>query len=141
MELAVKAGFSHIQFIVDPANIPFYRDMLTTLGWTPIHDDDQYLGVLGANGESLWFGAGPKPDVANDYDGIGPNHIALSAESIADVDTFAAHLKDKGVEALFETPRHRPDFGMGEGQTYYQVMFTSPDNILWEYVYVGPLAQ
>lgn len=137
----MKPGFSHIQFNIDPANIPFYRDMLTTLGWTPIHDSDGYLGVLGSNGESLWFGAGPNQDVPNDYDGIGANHISLAAESIADVDTFAAHLADQGVPALFETPRHRPDFATGDDQTYYQVMFTSPDNILWEYVYIGPIEQ
>ncbi|MGC4192953.1 MAG: VOC family protein [Thermomicrobiales bacterium] len=134
----MKSGFSHIQFVVDPANIPFYRDMFAILGWAPLHDSEDYLGVAGTNGVSLWFGAGPHMDVANDYDGIGANHIALAAESIADVDAFASYLAEKGVPALFETPRHRPDFGMGEGQTYYQVMFTSPDNILWEFVYIGP---
>ncbi|MGC4104786.1 MAG: VOC family protein [Thermomicrobiales bacterium] len=136
----MKSGFSHIQFIVDPANLPFYRDIFTTLGWTPIHDDETYLGLLGANGESFWFGGGAKEGVTNDYDGIGANHFAIAAESIADVDAFAAYLAEKGVPALFETPRHRPEFSAGEGQTYYQVMFTSPDNLLWEFVYIGPIA-
>lgn len=135
----MKSGFSHIQFIVDPANIPFYRDMLTALGWTTLHDGDGVLGMLGEHDASLWFGGGERMDVPNDYDGIGVNHIALSAETIADVDTFAAWLGEQGVETLFETPRHRPDFGMGEGQTYYQVMWRSPDNILWEFVYTGPM--
>lgn len=136
----MASGFSHIQFIVDTANIPFYREALAELGWTPMADSPEYLGMMGENGASLWFGAGPQAEpVANDYDGIGANHIALSADSVAAVDAFAAFLESKGVEALFETPRHRPDFGMGEGQTYYQVMFASPDNILWEVVYIGPM--
>jgi hypothetical protein len=32
--------------------------------------------------------------------------------------------------------RHRPEFAQGEDQTYYQVMFASPDRILLEVVYV-----
>ena len=39
---------------------------------------------------------------------------------------------------LFETPRHRPEFAESDGHTYYQVMFASPDGILFEIVYVGP---
>jgi hypothetical protein len=57
-----------------------------------------------------------------------------------DVDAAVEYLRGKSVETLFETPRHRPDFGMGEGQTYYQVMFKSPDNLLFEIVYIGAKA-
>ena len=42
------------------------------------------------------------------------------------------------LQHLFETPRHRPDFAHGEDTTYYQVMFESPDRILFEIVYTGP---
>ena len=42
------------------------------------------------------------------------------------------------LRTLFETPRHRPDFAHGEDTTYYQVMFESPDRILFEIVYTGP---
>jgi hypothetical protein len=56
------------------------------------------------------------------------------------VDTVAAFLRRKNVPALFGTPRHRPEFAEGEGQTYYQVMFTSPDHVLLEVVYIGPKA-
>lgn len=54
------------------------------------------------------------------------------------MDTAAAHLTERGVALLFETPRHRPDFSMGEGQTYYQIMFETPDRLLLEFVYIGP---
>ena len=56
----------------------------------------------------------------------------------ADVDAAAAFLTARGVQHLFETPRHRPDFAHGEDTTYYQVMFESPDRILFEIVYTGP---
>ena len=91
----------------------------------------------GPNGSSLWFDGHIKP-VSNDYDGPGMNHIGLGATSQPDVDAVAAHLREHGVELLFETPRHRPEFADGPDQTYYQVMFESPDRILWEVVYTGP---
>jgi hypothetical protein len=92
--------------------------------------------VSGKQGESIWF-IGEATDVANDYDGPGMNHFAIGAESQADVDAAAAHLISKDIEMLFETPRHRPEFS-GDGTTYYQIMFESPDRILFEFVYAGP---
>ncbi len=66
------------------------------------------------------------------------NHLAIGAESQADVDAIAADLTERGVALLFETPRHRPEFAQSDAQTYYQVMFASPDRILFEVVYTGP---
>ena len=66
------------------------------------------------------------------------NHIAISAESVADVDSTVIYLQDRGVTTLFETPRHRPEFAQDPAATYYQVMFESPDRILFEVVYTGP---
>jgi catechol 2,3-dioxygenase-like lactoylglutathione lyase family enzyme len=66
------------------------------------------------------------------------NHLGIAVDSQAEVDQAAAYLAGKGIEALFETPRHRPDFASSEKDTYYQVMFKSPDNILFEVVYTGP---
>jgi catechol 2,3-dioxygenase-like lactoylglutathione lyase family enzyme len=95
------------------------------------------LGVAGANGVSLWFGSEVKP-VTNDYDGPGVNHLALSVPAQADVDTVVAYLAEHSIEQLFETPRHRPEFTPSLDQTYYQVMFETPDRILLEVVYTGP---
>ena len=66
------------------------------------------------------------------------DHLGIGTASQADVDAVAAYLAERGVAALFETQRHRPEFGGGEEQTYYQVMFESPDRILFEVVYTGP---
>ena len=60
------------------------------------------------------------------------------ARAQAEVDRTAGHLEELGIEQLFETPRHRPDFSSSEDNTYYQVMFQSPDGILFEHVYTGP---
>lgn len=135
----MKTFFGHIQFNIDGANTGFYRDLFTFLGWRTLHEGNGMLGVGAADGGSVWFTAEGN-GVANDFDGTGLNHFAIGASSQADVDDAAEYLESKGVERLFETPRHRPEFGMGEGQTYYQVMFRSPDGILWEVVYIGPVA-
>ncbi len=133
----MQTRFSHIQFNVQPANLSFYKDLMTTLGWPVIFEGDGFLGVGGPAGDSLWFISHVKP-VSNDYDGPGMNHLALGAASQADVDAVVAYLADRGVTPLFETPRHRPEFSESEAHTYYQVMFESPDRILWEVVYTGP---
>ena len=62
----------------------------------------------------------------------------------SDVDAAVDYLRERGITPLFETPRHRPEIiegtGGPDGHTYYQVMFASPDNLLFEVVYTGPKA-
>jgi hypothetical protein len=65
------------------------------------------------------------------------NHIGIGTSTQAEVDTAAEYLQGKGTPLLFETPRHRPEFSRGEDYTYYQIMFESPDRILFEIVYEG----
>ena len=114
----------------------FYKDLMGFLGWDTLYEGDGMLGVGGTNGASLWF-TPQSSAAANDYDGPGTNHLGIAMESQADVDAVAGYLEGKGVAALFETPRHRPEFSSGPDQTYYQVMFESPDRILFEAVYTG----
>ena len=132
----MQSGLSHIQFNVRAENVPFYKDLFSFLGWGIEHDDSGVVGVSEKHGVSIWF-IGEATDVSNHYDGPGMNHFAISAESQADVDTAAVHLRSKDIEMLFETPRHRPEFS-GDDTTYYQIMFESPDRILFEFVYTGP---
>lgn len=126
----------HMQFNVKPENLAFYKGLLAFLGWQTLHEDEGMLGVADKNNLSLWF-VGQVKDVVNDYDGPGMNHLAIGTATQTDVDTAAGYLREQGVELLFETPRHRPEFSGGD-QTYYQVMFASPDRILIEVVYTGP---
>jgi len=132
----MQTNLYHVLFNVAGDNIAFYRDLLSFLGWQTLYDGDGMLGVSSGD-SSLWFGGQAKA-VSNDYDGPGMNHLALGAQSQADVDATAAYLTERGVGLLFETPRHRPEFSGGADRTYYQVMFESPDRILFEVVYTGP---
>ena len=134
----MQTKLKHLELHIAQANLPFYRDLFDFLGWKTIYANDEMLGTGDANESSLWFVAHVKEGVANDYDGPGVNHIAVGAESIADVDSTVTYLQDRGVPALFETPRHRPEFTQDTAATYYQVMFESPDRVLFEVVYTGP---
>jgi catechol 2,3-dioxygenase-like lactoylglutathione lyase family enzyme len=125
-----------MQFNVLPEHIPFYKELLAFVGWQSLYDSAEMIGVADTNDVSLWF-AGQAKTVSNDYDGPGMNHLALAAASQSEVDAVAAYLTKRGVELLFETPRHRAEFTQSAEQTYYQVMFETPDRILIEVVYTG----
>jgi catechol 2,3-dioxygenase-like lactoylglutathione lyase family enzyme len=133
----IQSHIGHLLFNINPANLGFYKDLLIFLGWSIWYDDPSMLGVGDSQGASLWFGSAAKT-AANDYDGPGMNHLGLSVASQADVDAVVAFLSQRGIPSLFETPRHRPDFS-SPGSTYYQVMFETPDRILIEVVYIGPV--
>lgn len=133
----MQTSLHHLQVNVREENLPFYRDLMSFLGWTTLMDQAEFFGAGAVNGASLWF-IGQVNDTVNDYDGPGVNHIAIGTESPAAVDATVAYLEGRGVPALFETPRHRPEFSQGPEQTYYQVMFESPDRVPFEVVYTGP---
>lgn len=131
----------HLLFRIDMANVPFYRDLFSGLGWNVVREDDDVLGVVDANGELLEFTGPYHPDVTSDYDGKGLNHLAIAVESVADVDAFVSTMADRGIVPLFDTPRHRPEFAeysSAPDGDYYHVMFESPDMLLLEVLYVGP---
>ncbi len=134
----MQSYFGHIQFNVRQTNLPFYRGLMAVLGWRTLYDGAEMLGVGGPNDSSLWFADFSVKEVNNDYDGPGMNHFAFGVTSQEDVDAVATYLVGQGVALLFDTPRHRPEFSQDEQRTYYQVMFESPDRILWEVVYIGP---
>jgi catechol 2,3-dioxygenase-like lactoylglutathione lyase family enzyme len=128
---------SHLQINVDAANLPFYKDLFDFLAWEPNHSDETTESFNSQGDISLWF-TGVANGATNDRDGAGVNHLGLAAATQADVDQTVAYLTGRGIDRLFETPRHRPDFSSSDENTYYQVMFESPDGILFEHVYTGP---
>jgi catechol 2,3-dioxygenase-like lactoylglutathione lyase family enzyme len=131
----MKSTVGHLQINIDKANLGFYRDLFTFLGWKVLVDEPEAIGVFDEHKASFWFGEGLKK-VKNDYDGIGVNHLAVSVPNQTDVDEVVTYLGQHDIKCLFGTPCHRPEFS-GEGHTYYQVMFESPDHILFEVVYTG----
>jgi len=134
----IQSGFGHIQVNIQPTNMQFYKDLFTFLGWKLLLEMPDFAGFGEEHGGSIWFTPPQKADARNDYDGIGMNHLAICVPHQADVDQTVEYLKAHQVACLFETPRHRPDFCESEAATYYQVMFESPDRVLFEVVYTGP---
>lgn len=132
----MQSHLGHIQINVKAENLPFYGELFTFLGWQPILQNEGMAAFGDSNKTSFWF-IGNAKELSNDYDGPGINHLGISVEAQADVDKAAAYLAEHGIAHLFETPRHRPDFSGGD-DTYYQVMFETPDRILMEVVYIGP---
>lgn len=133
----MRTTIGHLVYSIRPQNQVFYRDLFSYMGWATLVDMEGMLGLGADNGQSIWFGTATK-DSANDYDAPGLNHLAIAAESIADVDEAAAWLSERGIAMLFGTPQHRPDFSSDDASTYYQIMFESPDRLLFEIVYTGP---
>ncbi len=131
-----KSTVGHLQININTQNIPFYKALFGFLGWNVLLEEKDMIGLSDEHGASLWF-FGPIKDLKNDYDGIGMNHLAIAVPTPQDVDESVEYLKKNGIQALFDTPRHRPDFSSDPDRDYYQVMFESPDRILLEIVYIG----
>ncbi len=135
----MPAQVNHIQLNVNAANLTFYREfLLGFLGWTVVSEMDRYFGATRpGGGASLWF-VGYANDATNDYNGRGMNHLAFGVQAQAEVDEAVIYLRGRGIEPLFETPLHDAMPPPRQDQTYYRVMFESPDRILLEFAYSGP---
>ncbi len=133
----MKSSFHHLQLNVDySANGLFYREFMEFLGWNIIFEGEDMVGYKTKQAVDLWFIDAEKKS-SQDYDSIGPNHVAIRVDSQKDVDIVQKFLEEKGIKMLFDTPKHREDFAHSESETYYQIMFESPDKILFEIVYIG----
>jgi catechol 2,3-dioxygenase-like lactoylglutathione lyase family enzyme len=114
----------------------FYRDFFRWLEWDILRDQPSKFGAGDRNGAGVWVVC-PAKEAHNDYDGAGMNHLAVIVDEQQDVDRTCAFLELHGIRPLFGTPRHRPEFCHTQNQTYYQVMFATPDGILFEVYYKG----
>jgi catechol 2,3-dioxygenase-like lactoylglutathione lyase family enzyme len=132
----MKSHLYHLQINIDSTNLSFYKDLMTFLGWTVIYEDKDAAGFNSGTNGDVWFMKSPKSE-QSDTDMVGVSHVSFRVEQMSNIDEFVTYLKSKNVECLFDTPKHRPEFAGSEQETYYQVMFKSPDNILFEVVYVG----
>jgi hypothetical protein len=132
----LTATFGHLVYNVNTSNFPFYKTLFVELGWKAGAHEAGYLGLWAPDGRgSIWFMGNAKP-VVNDYDGPGLNHLGLDLPSVDAVKTFAEWLTRNNVAPLFGTPRYHPEFSRGD-DVYFQVMFESPDRILFEVAYIG----
>jgi catechol 2,3-dioxygenase-like lactoylglutathione lyase family enzyme len=134
----IQSRFGHIQINIHSKNMGFYKDLFAFMGWQTLEDEPMMFGVGPDIFNSFWFFPGAN-EAGNDYDGAGMNHVGLLVQSQSEIDEMVTYLHERNIRPLFDTPRHRPEFAMNEEYTYYQVMFESPDRILFEIVYMGPL--
>ncbi len=134
-----QSRIGHIVINIHPKNMQFYKDLFAYLGWEVVRDQPEKFGARDRQGSGVWFVC-PAKEVENDYDGPGMNHLALITDTQQDVDNACEYLRRHNVQLLFDTPRHRPEFCHVPNQTYYQVMFESPDKVLLEIYYKGPIA-
>lgn len=133
----MNSYFYHLQLNVDFQNLPFYKDLMSFLGWSIIFEMEKVCGYKSGENGDLWFVQSEKEDIS-DYDNRGVNHVSIRVEQCSDIDKLVTFLKEKNILPLFHTPRHRPEFSSQESEMYYQVMFKTEDNLLFEVVYIGP---
>lgn len=133
----MKSFLYHLQINIDPKNLDFYMKLMTFMGWSAIFENTEMAGYKNGTNGDLWFIKASKTS-QNDYDAPGVNHISLKVETKQNVDEVKDYLTSNNISMLFNTPKHRSEFVTSEDQTYYQIMFESPDKILFEVVYIGP---
>lgn len=131
-----STGLYHLQINVSHEHAVFYRELFAWLDWETVFQHEIAYGVRGPNGTYLWFESIDGSELA-DRNARGVNHIAIGATSVESVDAAVDWLGKRGISPLFETPRRRAEFAANTGGDYYQLMFESPDGILFEFVFTG----
>jgi catechol 2,3-dioxygenase-like lactoylglutathione lyase family enzyme len=133
----MKTNFSHIQVNIDfEKNHGFYKEFMTFLGWNVVFETNGIIGFTSGQNGDIWFIDSKKKETM-DYDMIGVNHIGIKVDTQDNLDKCIIFLKSKGINGLFDTPRHRPEFVQKPDETYYQIIFETPDKAQFELVYVG----
>lgn len=132
----MNSHFYHIQINIDfEKNNKFYKDLMEFLGWDIIFEKENTIGYKSKTNGDIWFCDSLKKELS-DYDNYGLSHIAIRVDKQDDIDRIIEFLKSREIKTLFDTPRHRPEF-TSENETYYQIIFESPDKVQIEIVYIG----
>ena len=114
----MQSHIGHIQFNVEAANLPFYRDLTAFLGWQTLYDTAEFIGVRPERHEPLVH----RLCQAGQQRLQRPRPEPPCLQRAGAGGCRCRGRPHPGVAHLFETPRHRPDFAHGEDTTYYQVM-------------------
>ena len=137
----MRGGAHHIDLTVRELKVShaFYEAFLNYLGFVVAKVSDEIIeyelpSALNAKiGDyQLSIGLVPARENATPHDRYSPglHHLALRAESRADVDDFYAHLQKIGAPIL-DAPAEYPQYSPG----YYAVFFSDPDGLKLEYVF------
>ena len=108
----------------------FSKEILGYLGFHVKSEGKDYIG-LGNGMTGIWLSEA-EPDRKGKLHRKNPgvNHLAFRAESREEVERFAEFLKEKGIPALYGSPRLFPEYG----KDYYAVYFEDPDRLKLELV-------
>lgn len=134
--MAIKTSFNHLQIYVADRKVsfPFYKELLTYLGYEVIDDDGVHLGM--SNGfMDIWLREVSEEFQANGYHrkNVGVNHFAFSVSEKEDVDKFYREfLVPREIKVLYGSPKLFPEYS----EKYYAVFFEDPDRIKLEVVFL-----
>lgn len=134
--MGIKTSFNHIQINVSnkKESFPFYKKLLTYLGYTVILEDDEHLG-MGNGYTEIWLNEASEKFKPNNYHrkNIGVNHLAFSVSKEDDVGKFCKEfLIPNKIKPLYNSPKKFPEYT----EKYYAVFFEDPDRIKLEIVFL-----
>jgi catechol 2,3-dioxygenase-like lactoylglutathione lyase family enzyme len=134
--VAIKTTLNHLQIYVSDKrkSFPFYRELLTYLGYKIVDEDTSHLGMR--NGfTDIWLKETPVENKSNKYSrrNTGVNHIAFGVSKKTDVDKFCKEfLNPRHIKLLYNSPKLFPEYT----EKYYAVFFEDPDRIKLEVVFL-----
>src|SRR3989338_10806628 len=104
--MGIKTSFNHLQIYVSDRKIsfPFYKELLTYLGYTVVDEDCAHLGMRNKPTD-IWLKVVPKENKAKRYHrrNIGVNHFAFKVTKREDVDKFYQEfLIPRGIKPLYD---------------------------------------
>jgi catechol 2,3-dioxygenase-like lactoylglutathione lyase family enzyme len=137
----MRGGAHHIDLTVRDLEVShrFYRAFLCYLGFVIAKVSEEIVEFelprtsaarLGDYELSIGLVPARANAEAHDRSNPGLHHLALRAQSRADVDDFHVHLQNIGAPIL-DAPAEYPQYSPG----YYAVFFSDPDGIKLEYVF------
>ncbi len=134
--MTIKTSFNHLQIYVSDKNIsfPFYKELLTYLGYEVIDDNGTHLGLRNEPTD-IWLKEAPKENKSKSYNrkNVGINHLAFKVSKKEDVDKFYQEfLIPKRIKPLYDSPKNFPKYT----DNYYAVFFEDPDRIKLEVVFL-----
>ncbi len=134
--MGIETSFNHLQIYVSDRRVsfPFYKDMLTYLGYLVVDEDETHLGMRNEPTD-IWLKETHEENKNGGYSrrNIGINHIAFRVSKKEDVDKFCQEfLIPQSIKLLYNSPRQFPEYT----EKYYAVYFEDPDKIKLEVVFL-----
>lgn len=132
----MKSFVYHIQINIKDKkkSLPFYKDLLTLLGYKTIIEEKWGFGMSNG-GTDIWVvgtGIKFKPNRFHRKN-TGLNHVAFGVKSKRDVEqVIEKFLKPRKIKPLYDSPREYPEYEKG----YFAVFFEDPDRVKLEITYI-----